>query len=196
MYVPPEMGIGSVNWSAAGDLEVMSSTFGLAGGGAGLPAPADWAEIVHDAFVTSVLGTAARINVGYTYVGTEVRYNDGSGFVPYAHPAAVVGTRAQAPLPSNCAMLIRKRSAMGGRANQGRMYFPPAYLFEGNVDLNGNIDGADVTAMQVMFNDFMTELNTGGLYMQIFHTPSLSTPTEVTQLELQSKIATQRRRMR
>lgn len=119
--------------------------------------------------------------------------------------SSVAGTNTNQSTPLNCAMLIKKTTGRAGRKNRGRMYWP--FAVEGAVDLRGQISQSAV-------NDFITKLNAfyelfqggatdlemlDGVYL--FHSePEGSTehddPTEVTSFVLDTKIATQRRRLR
>lgn len=69
----------------------------------------------------------------------EVRCTDMSEqFGPAVSVAAglpIVGTRAGAQLPNNCALVLTKRSTIRGRNFRGRMYFAP--LVE--ADVTGNV---------------------------------------------------------
>lgn len=102
-------------------------------------------------------------------------------------------------LPQNNACLIRKRTALGGRKNRGRMYVPYV-LPEGNVDNSGIIAGTRVTAIQTAADDFQDDLLAGdpgpSIPMVVLHSVSTDTPTPITTLEVDNLLATQRRRLR
>lgn len=99
--------------------------------------------------------------------------------------------------PANCAVLVHKRSARGGRRGRGRMFLPWA-LSEGDVDEVGKIATARVTAMQTICNNFLTALATNNVPMVILHNPGTTTPGApniVTNLIVDPLISTQRRRL-
>lgn len=102
-------------------------------------------------------------------------------------------------LPQNTAVLVQKRSALGGRKNRGRMYVPFC-ASEGSVDNVGNIDSTDLGVLQGLADDFLASLLDAdpgpALPMVILHSVSSETPTTVTELRVDPVIATQRRRLR
>lgn len=99
-------------------------------------------------------------------------------------------------LPNNCALLVRKLSALGGRKNRGRSFYPDvqgAATFS-----NGDIDPAVLGNFQSAWDDWMTNLDgvTGLEEAVILHSDPLDAPTPITSWVVAGKIATQRRRMR
>lgn len=99
------------------------------------------------------------------------------------------------PEPPNTALLVQKRTLLGGRSGRGRMYWPG--LTSTQV-VNGAIAPATVTALQAAFEDWAAILAGAFLTPVLFHdelSPVLA-PTEITSLEVQGIAATQRRRLR
>jgi len=124
-------------------------------------------------------------------------------------PLTVIGTTTQAGAntdaqsPPNVALLVKKASATGGRRGRGRMYLPWTCQ-EDAVDEVGNIGGASLSAFQVSASAFYTDLGTGVTGtdpspMVILHDSSGAGvepgPSLVTALNVDSRIATQRRRL-
>lgn len=110
-----------------------------------------------------------------------------------------VGTNGGASLPNNCATLVKKSTTLGGRRNRGRMYFP--------CPVEGEVDGAGTITIGAIgsWNTVLLRLLPGGGTHTAFgvlgdavvlHDSGSQTPTEVSDLGCQTKIATQRRRMR
>src|ERR1700754_1074391 len=58
--------------------------------------------------------------------------------------------------PSNCALLVRKITAAGGRTGRGRMYVPG--LSDTQIDPGGAIDVATVAEYQVAFGALQTDM--------------------------------------
>lgn len=112
----------------------------------------------------------------------------------------VAGDWTGNPLPSNCAAIITKLTGMGGRWNKGRCFFPS--VSEAQVDANGIIAGAIRTAYTDRFETFRQDVTvddpTCNLSdLVIFHDESLEMlPTPIVQFSCESKIGTQRRRLR
>ncbi len=109
-------------------------------------------------------------------------------------------------LPSNCAVIVRKRSTFGGKKHRGRMYFPG--VPEESVDWNGDLTTTFRTDWQTRATSiFGTWTSTLGMLV-IHHSKKVvvdgkerweidptQTPTEVTSFAVPAKIGTQRRRM-
>lgn len=96
----------------------------------------------------------------------------------------------------NTAILIHKVTEQGGRAGRGRMYWPgvPANL----VSVAGILDSEYVSNENTDLANFLTELTEQDIPMVLLHGEGspISTPTPVISLEIDSKVATQRRRLR
>lgn len=120
-------------------------------------------------------------------------------FVPRV--GAGVGTSTDDKLPQNCAMLVRKNTALGGRRNRGR-FFIPGMLTEEGVNNVGIIGSSDRGAYQGGIDSFFAELTTStpALPMVILHNTGgvspIIDPTVVVSLTVDSTISTQRRRLR
>jgi hypothetical protein len=138
-----------------------------------------------------------------TLVEVNGLWFDGTNEHSLIADAGLVGTGGPGVLPSNCALLIKKQTAFAGRAFRGRAYWP-SMLAEGDVDINGIIDGATVTALQTAFDLVFDDLDTAvfGAGPAVLHdkvTAGVVDPTEATPMTgflVRNKIGTQRRRMR
>jgi len=138
-----------------------------------------------------------------TLVSTEALWFDGTNEFTFAHDLGEAGTGGTGVLPSNCALLVRKNTFYAGRKYRGRMYWP-SMLAEGDVDINGEIDSDVVTALQGHFDDVFADLD--GVHISVFSallhdkvTDGVLDDTPASPLSsffVNSKIATQRRRMR
>jgi len=103
----------------------------------------------------------------------------------------------------NCALLVKKQTATGGRRGRGRNYIPWV-LLDAAVDDVGNVDSGSLAVRQSDAEDWLEdlELGTTGSYatpMVILHDSSGSgpepAPSVVTALQVDSRIANQRRRL-
>lgn len=96
----------------------------------------------------------------------------------------------------NVTWLIKKSTALGGRAGRGRMYWPGVVEEETGVD--GVIIPSDVTAFQTAADLFFDELAANDVPMVLLHGEGspISEPTLVTALTVDPRVATQRRRLR
>lgn len=111
----------------------------------------------------------------------------------YAHqeviPMAVTGSQ----LPPNVALLVEKRTELGGRSGRGRFYIPG--LPESDVDAAGVIVPANVVGFQAAADAFLAAVEGIATGMFLLHSAS-SDPTRVTDLTIDPVAATQRRRLR
>lgn len=130
----------------------------------------------------------------------EIRATPGQDGTPLqlSVPIDAAGTSSADRLPQNCAGIISKRSAQGGRRNRGRMFWPS--LQEGSVDNVGVMATPQLTILnniaQSLYGlcEFGAPFNSAG--MVILHSVPPATPTPVTQVNVQPVIGTQRRRLR
>jgi hypothetical protein len=114
------------------------------------------------------------------------------------------GGAVQAPLPQNCAQLVRKRTGAAGRRGRGRMYWPG--IIEGNVSETGVIASGYLADLQSNANAWHAALLAGlggvgpALPPVILHrSEGIGTeppPTPVTSFQVDNVIATQRQRLR
>lgn len=145
------------------------------------------------AWVTNIMPNLANEVAGN---GCLVKYGPES-----TGPSATVafnsaGTAGIGAYGANCAWLVHKTTAFGGRAGRGRMYIPG--LRETIIEGDGDIDGAARTNMDSDMTAFMTALDALPAPMVVLHSEGspLTVPTPVTELVVDSRMATQRRRLR
>lgn len=199
MAVPVGHALGVLEFSLAGDSEPMNITLGIdptAYSGDFNAAVAHFGLSFWSVFQAS-FGDGYTLERALFYVGQD-------GTTATAVYEEVIGTDGGAGtdrLPQNCALLVRKSSGVPGRRNKGRFYVP-GILGESVVGDTGVISGAVVTSLQTKFDDWMDELTipgagyTAALTPEIFHSTGDQTPTPVTELQVESLIATQRQRLR
>lgn len=116
----------------------------------------------------------------------------------------LVGTSTRAPdqfggtnnvLPQNCAYLIHKNSGLGGRKNKGRMYLPG--VAELSCDHAGNLDSGTITGLNAGLATLFTNLgNIEALGAPVILHGDAATPTPIVSFTADTRIATQRRRLR
>lgn len=144
----------------------------------------------------------------YTFDGTsyiDLDSEDGQTGEVAPDPAKnLSGQGSGAQLPPNCGYLIHKRLESSSRGTRsGRMFL--VGIGEGAVDNNGDIDSGVVTAISEAMEDFKDAVN--GEYfspanytsnMAVVHQPSVGDTsfTEIESMVCDSRVATQRRRLR
>lgn len=96
----------------------------------------------------------------------------------------------------NTAALVKKGTALGGRQGRGRMYIPG--IPENEVTGAGTLDGTFLDALQASVEFWMTELAGDGMNPALLRGPNSPAlpPEEITSFSVDSKVATQRRRLR
>lgn len=107
------------------------------------------------------------------------------------------GRRSGASLPSNCALLVHKRTARGGRRGRGRVYLPWS-LDDTIVDEIGIVPSATVTANNTKMATWLAQMTVEAVPMVLLHDEGLTAegpPDPVTQLLVDGLIGTQRRRL-
>lgn len=106
---------------------------------------------------------------------------------------SVSGGANEGVSPPNTAYLVRKRTALGGRRNRGRLFLPG--VAESNVGNGGQVAAGTVAALQTAFDDFRDALTALDSPLVLLHSAS-SDPTDIIRLVVDARVATQRRRLR
>lgn len=193
LVIPPGYGQAVYRFALAGDSEEMLSTLGYAAIGS----LATGQGAADQLFADFIVGfPSANIVAGYTFTGTRVLVGQagGSPLVFESTASSIVGSNVGPALPPNCAYLVSKRTALGGRAHRGRMYLPPFLLGEDAVPVTGVMLEAQRSALQTRVNSAF-----GSGEKVILHdslTPGALPPTVITSFRVQPRLATQRRRLR
>jgi hypothetical protein len=115
----------------------------------------------------------------------------------------VACTKAISSTPPNCAVLVHKATARGGRRGRGRMYIPWCCQAT-DVTEAGTIGAATVTLVSNAVNAWVTAVTPDPGPLVILHRPSRNTigpgsvpgsPNVITSWTVDPLIATQRRRL-
>lgn len=193
--IPAGFALGVLRWTVAGDLEEQISTLGLR------PGVSDTAQSLAEALHTSAtqggsIAAPTAMNIPWVFVGTRVHWAVETGIDTYVHNAPVAGTGSgSTACPSNCSALVTKVTTRGGRRGRGRMFLPAAIISDTFVDTNGVIDSGTFPTIQNRVIAFRGQLVINNLDPVLFHNDG-SAPDDITDLRLETQIATQRRRMR
>lgn len=194
LIIPAGWGQANLMWQAVGAIRPAEVTIGYKDA-ALAAAPAQALRIRNIMNTAGLPGSAGTMNTSWTFLGVRCMLMTESGPTIGEFFTTVTGTLGSTPVPSNCAALLRKTTASGGRANRGRMFVPPSSIPEANVDQNGAILAATVTALQNSWNSFVTAMAGDSFSLYLFHSAD-PIPTPITALNVQTLLATQRRRMR
>lgn len=196
LIIPPGFAQIVYRWQQAGRPNEYYSTIGVALEG-GVTDPSLVAENANDALLSAWGATA--LPTDYVFVGsTAYLGQDGGPPLSGEFLENLTGTSAGNRPSPNCALLISKRTAVGGRRNKGRMYLPAGFMLESDFGSDGRLGTTPLNAFQASANTFFNSLSLEAAIAGpvLFHSTTPSTPTVVTGLQVQSVIATQRERMR
>lgn len=196
VLIPPGFGNLTFVMTHVGDSEPMMTAIGVDPAGTSLDGPG----IAQSAY--ALWAAQWLTQQPGNLVLEEVRYSvgqDGTDPLTYVYQGTDNGNGGSAYLPQNCALLVKKQTALGGRRGRGRMYIP-YLLTENYVDPVGNIDPTYVGGLQDIADDFYDGLVSADLQPVLLHDPGgfgvEPPPTPILQLSVDNKIATQRRRLR
>ncbi len=194
LVIPVGYGLAAWHTRTTGDPEDMIWTVGL-----NLSGATDQTQVpflmrtVWDDHLQSLTSSAV------TLVATKVKMGPVSTGPTYELADPLVGTNGGSLAPPNCAVLVKKLTATGGRRGRGRAYLPGISSVSGSLNSGGNFseaNAADVSAaMQAMADDMASDTTIGEAPWCVLHSDS-SAPSLITSLVCEPKLATQRRRMR
>lgn len=136
-------------------------------------------------FTTALNSSITRVKMGPDETGPSADFS-----------FTLSGTDGTTSMPPQVAALVKKNTNEGGRAGRGRSFWPG--VSEADVNQAGAWGAGPLVANQDRWNDYMDQLALSGLTMVVFHSPGapLTTPSVVTSLTLDGRVATQRRRLR
>lgn len=193
---PEGFGIAKSIFSLSGDSEDMIVTHGFRND-TDLD-PDSCADAVYNAWDAGL--AASDMGTGWTWRGIEIQQGTatGSGGPVGSHPTTLGGSAAATTLPQNCAVLVHKRTPVGGRRGRGRFYLPPAFLAESLVGQTGEISSVQVISLQSVVDAILSSLTTFNVEMVLLHVQGANVipPYPVTQLTVDPIISTQRQRLR
>lgn len=189
-------GYANVRWvySVSGVAKEMSFAIGVAPPTAA--SASEIAELADQAWAGAGQGGATSMQQGWTYLGTRVIKTFAGTPSAGEFTLSVAGTATGETIPPNCAILVRKNTALGGRKQRGRIYLPPYRGQDADVSNAGLIGSMTQGILQTAFNTLVTQLNGLDLVPTLFHSDPLDPPTTITSFSVQSLLATQRRRLR
>lgn len=145
---------------------------------------------LHDAWADNIPQNQSS---AYTFQRVEFTWQEDvdtvTEHVSTAGPQA--GGGSASALPSNCALIVAKQTAVGGRANRGRFFLPG--LPEAGVTEGGNVTSPGTWSEA--FEVFRAAAETAG-FVAVLHHRALLTFTPINGFVARTKIGTQRTRLR
>lgn len=140
----------------------------------------------------------ARLDSNVVMASCTVRVGqDGGEPLVGQDTGTLAGSLTATTLPPNCAVLVHKRTARGGRRGRGRLFIP-WYADEGGVNEDGTLTSTILNPMQTALNGWRTALVAASLPPVLLHDTGLTTPGApdlITSFTVDPVISTQRRRL-
>lgn len=162
----------------------------------GPDAPSDVADALYGIVTDSGVNLcdASNMAVGWHFEGVSGFMATSGGPVLGSHLEVVNGTGSDNDVPVNCAVLVRKNTASGGRRNRGRMFLPP--MMSGmTADTDGSFGGVTQAYVDAGLEQIHDLMITAG-YVPVIHHSDGDAGTAISSFSTQALLATQRKRMR
>lgn len=201
LYVPDGFGIARFRYSLSGDPEEMNITMGFEAPAGSVDEMAEELDTLFR-FTDSLMDATTRLFTGWSYLGCNVSYKTGGAWVFGEANTTVNGTSVGETPTVNVAVLVKKRTGLGGRWNRGRLYMPPYMIAESQLSKLGIIDSGETDDLNDRWEVFRSEvadaLNIEQLVLLHYPRAADATPdpTPITSFLVDTLIATQRRRLR
>jgi hypothetical protein len=157
-------------------------------------------DLLDDVVFPAFSGAARPLNAGFfssrwTWVSLEGVWQTEDGPITVVRDVGLTGTRNEDPIPINCAFLVTKSTARGGRKGKGRQYWPPFWIAEDLVNAGGQVTGAGFGLRQTGLTEALTDITTLA-WEPVLHHSDGTAGNRITGLTIQTTIGTQRRRLR
>lgn len=138
-----------------------------------------------------------RQSQSYTLQRVDGIFGDASGDIPASSSSSgAPGHDTDQAVPQNTSVLVRKLTGVGGRENRGRMYVPGVTVPD--VTAQGTMNTTPLANWQTAMANLLLGIESAAQTNRavIFHSNGALSPTIVQNLQVQSRLATQRRRLR
>ena len=195
LVIPEGFGNATFEFTCSEALGTFSTSIGFIPDGLFVGTEQDMCDAIADAFTATgrpfhadailVHWSCARLNCVVTTGGEPVLATTELG---------IGGTSAHDGLVVNASMLVKKLTSLGGRKGRGRMYLPPAFFGEEQTDMGGLIDPTTRSNIQGFYDSARASLGSAEIIPKLLHSDS-TTPTTINSFSVESRIATQRRRL-
>jgi hypothetical protein len=171
-------------------------TFGI-DNNSGSVDPVEVAGLCYTPFIVAS-GFVSKLDTNVQFGPMTVRLGqDGGEPLVGVLPTLTNGGRSGESIAPNCALLVHKRTARGGRRHRGR-WFVPWIMTQGSLFETGVVLGTEVTTLQTIMTNLRTALATANVPMAVLHgegKTAIPAPDLVTSLTVDGIISTQRRRL-
>jgi len=153
----------------------------------------DAAGDAHQAWVDNII--PRQVNT-VTLSNTHVKFGPNSTGPAGDAGTPTAGSGSNPGISPQVSALVHKTTLFGGHPGRGRMFVPG--LSESDVNNAGTVDSGALGAWQTSVDGLLSDLGTALLIPVLLHGVGspLSTPSTITDFTVDSKVATQRRRLR
>lgn len=149
------------------------------------------------------LCNASNMASGWSFLGVEGTLIVDGEPVLGAYLDTVAGSGSDNDVPVNCAVLISKQTAAGGRRNRGRMFVPPIFSAL-ETDTNGALINVGTSFLDANMAELLEHCDNDEVDLLLLHSSSVPPPadpiavpgTKITGFSTSGTLATQRRRLR
>lgn len=193
LVIPPGFALASIEHWLGGYNRPAVTTWGL-DVSAFSGSPDELAEEFSIAYRGS-LGPRYDTNVTMRDARVVIGQDGGDPVIGFSYTSGA-GTRNNESTPPALALMVDKRTLLGGRRNRGRAYLPWA-LADTEVSEVGAVTGSVVNAWQTLFANYILALEAADIPPVVLHGPGLTTPpppTPITNFVVNGTVRTQRRR--
>lgn len=153
----------------------------------------DLADNLNGMWVEAIL---PAMSAEISFVGVQLKYGPQSTGPAWFSQGLTTGERVGSPVPPNTAVLVRKRTASGGRSGRGRMYMPG--VPEEGVLGQGVLTSGEQLIWTTQLEVFRQKLLTEDVAPVLLHGDDspVTSPYIITDFQVAETVATQRRRLR
>lgn len=191
--IPPGYAQASVEHWLTGYNRPAVTTWGVKIQGTPAAGAAGLAQIFQDHYITAFMPrTDSNVRIRSTRM--VIGQDGGEPLVGVADNGATGSSSRSSTAPA-LALMATKNTGLGGRRNRGRVYFPWA-VSDDSVAENGAVSEGTLTAWNGSLEEFWDLLDQSTLFdgLYVLHGPGLGAPTEVTGLQANPTIRTQKQR--
>ena len=192
MTIP--VGYGQINWKMGGSALPTGAevTMGI-DISAALITQAEVANLAIEGWDAEI---APWISDGFELTSVLVKYGPDATGPSIEIGASVNGEHAGVGAPPNVAYLLKKITADGGRAGRGRLYVPG--VPEAQVDSAGLLTSTVRNGLDAGWEAFAAAFVAEAIGFVVLHQDGspISTPSPITSLVVDNRVATQRQRLR
>lgn len=204
LVIPEGYGLATMKWAVLNRTNPISTTIGFTKGSDSVVLGDLCNQIFLNLSHTGGPCAANHMLSVFTFLGVSCIYNNAGSFIgAESDEAPIIGTETgDDPLMIGNSLIVQKKTGFIGRQYRGRMYFPYMAGVEATVDYLGNLSPTAVSFIGASFVVFAEQVSDSAdvwIPNLLHHVPKageVPSPTPITSFVMESKVGTQRRRLR